>query len=291
VYIPLPTGIRKSWAIRAAEAGKHVLAEKPAGVSAQDVQEILDTCRRNNVQFMDGVMYVHSRRMDRMRDVLNDGKTIGEMTRITCQFCDGEAGCEAFTKNIRANSQLEPFGCLGDLGWYTIRFILWAMNWELPTRASGHTLTEYRSPGDVAAVPTDFSGELYFANGVSASFFCSFFAQIQQWANIAGTKGSLHLSDFVLPRHGNEVVFETSSPIFTIEGSDFIMKDDVRRHVVVEHSNSHEDAQETNMFRRFAESAMSGQPDHSWGEMTLKTQQVLDACFQSAQAGGGILEV
>ena len=45
VYVPLPTGIRKAWLIRAVEAGKHVLSEKPVAATAGDVLEILAACR------------------------------------------------------------------------------------------------------------------------------------------------------------------------------------------------------------------------------------------------------
>src|SRR5215470_1007113 len=58
VYIPLPTGLRKEWVLRAAAAGKHVLCEKPCGLNAADVREMTEACRKNNVQFMDGVMYM-----------------------------------------------------------------------------------------------------------------------------------------------------------------------------------------------------------------------------------------
>ena len=44
VYIPLPTGLRKEWVIRAAEAGKHVLVEKPVGVTADDVRDMISAC-------------------------------------------------------------------------------------------------------------------------------------------------------------------------------------------------------------------------------------------------------
>src|SRR5512141_1437458 len=47
VYIPLPTGVRKEWVVAAADAGKHVLVEKPVGVSADDVREMLAACDRN----------------------------------------------------------------------------------------------------------------------------------------------------------------------------------------------------------------------------------------------------
>ena len=89
VYIPLPTGVRKPWAIRAAEAGKHVLVEKPVGATSQDVREILAACRQSGVQFMDGVMFMHSRRMESMRKILADGHSIGPLKRITSQFTFG----------------------------------------------------------------------------------------------------------------------------------------------------------------------------------------------------------
>src|SRR5579862_9511558 len=70
VYIPLPTGVRKEWVLRAAAAGKHVLSEKPCGVSAADVKEMMDACQKQRVQFMDGVMFMHSARLGLMRRVL-----------------------------------------------------------------------------------------------------------------------------------------------------------------------------------------------------------------------------
>src|SRR5437762_996579 len=51
VYIPLPSGIRKEWVIRAAEAGKHILCEKPCAITAPDLRTMLDACRKNRVQF------------------------------------------------------------------------------------------------------------------------------------------------------------------------------------------------------------------------------------------------
>ncbi len=86
VYIPLPTGLRKQWVLRAAKAGKHVLCEKPCGLNLNDVQEMVDTCRQNKVQFMDGVMYMHNPRLQRIREVLQDGKNIGRIKRITSLF-------------------------------------------------------------------------------------------------------------------------------------------------------------------------------------------------------------
>src|SRR3954470_24517708 len=60
VYIPLPSGLRKEWSVRVAQAGKHGLCEKPCAASVGEVREMIDACRANNVQFMDGVMFMHN---------------------------------------------------------------------------------------------------------------------------------------------------------------------------------------------------------------------------------------
>ncbi len=84
VYIPLPTGLRKEWVIRAAQAGKHVLVEKPVGCHAAEVEEIIAACEQHRVQFMDGVMFMHGRRLQRMRDVLD--LKVGNIRHIASQF-------------------------------------------------------------------------------------------------------------------------------------------------------------------------------------------------------------
>ncbi len=290
VYIPLPTVVRKRWAIRAAEAGKHVLSEKPVGATAADVREILDACRASGVQFMDGVMFMHSRRLDAMRRAIDDGASVGPLKRIVSHFTFG-AGDAFFAHDIRTRSDLEPLGCLGDLGWYNICFTLWAMKWELPVRVCGHMLAEHRRADSPAPVPIDFSAELFFDGGVSASFYCSFVAEIQQWASIGGTRGSLLVRDFVLPHFGSEMAFEVSHPAFNVQGCDFNMEDHTQRLAVREYSNAAPGAQESNMFAQFAALALSGKPDPFWGDIALKNQQVLDACLESARAGGRMVEL
>src|SRR6185436_10149267 len=211
VYIPLPTALRKTWVLRAAAAGKHVLCEKPCASSAADLREMLEACQRHRVQFMDGVMFMHSTRLPQLRSVLDDPANFGAIKRITSVFnFPGDA--DFFANNIRVHSGLEPFGCLGDLGWYCLRLALWATGWQLPRRVSGRILAEGAARTSPAPVPTEFSGELLFDNGVSAAFHCSFLTAHEQWAMISGTKGYVQVPDFVLPFYGNEVAFELNGP-------------------------------------------------------------------------------
>ena len=295
VYIPLPTGMRKEWVIKAANAGKHVLCEKPCAANFDQLQEMIEACQTNNVQFMDGVMYMHSDRMIAMRAAMEDTGTVGAIKRITSQF-SFNAPPEFKESNIRTHSDMEPHGCLGDLGWYTIRFSLWVMNYAKPLKVRGTILDEHKRDDSPDAVPMEFSGDILFEDGVSASFYNSFQTQHQQWANVSGTNGFLHTFDFVLPYKNVEdedpqLKFYLSNSEFKETGCDFEMKNFTREVSLSEGSHSTDNSQETRLFRKFGELAMSGTPDNFWPEASLKTQKILDLCFQSARNGGGWIEV
>lgn len=279
VYIPLPTGIRKEWVLRAAEAGKHVLVEKPVGTSAADVEEILTACERRGVQFMDGVMFMHGRRLARMRHVVD--AQVAPIRHIASQF-SFLAGEDFAQANIRAHGRLEPLGCLGDLGWYCLRFILWAMGEQAPARATGRIHAETRTAADVPPVPLAFSGTLEFPSGTSASFYCSFTAAHSQWAVVSGEKGLLQLSDFVLPFAGRQTRFSLTQSHFEVENCRADMHGGRSDEAVDEPSNNAPGSQESALFADFSALVLSGRRDPSWGRTSLLTQQVLDACLQSA---------
>lgn len=290
VYLPLPTGIRKEWVIEAARQGKHVLCEKPCAISSDDLRVMLAACRENRVQFMDGVMFMHSQRLPLLRQTLDDGCSIDSIRRITSQFSFFSSD-DFLATNIRTSNVLEPLGCLGDLGWYNIRFSLWVMNEQLPHRVADRVLA-WHNPGAGREVPMEFSGEMFFATGESASFFCSFRAGNQQWANVSGTHGYLHVSDFVVPFYGNEASFETNAPVDRVRSCcDFSMESYPHRFAVHEYSNGRANAQETNMFRTFAQIVTSGQLQPRWEEQALATQQILDALLCSARQDGRVVVI
>ncbi len=290
VYIPLPTGLRKEWVIKAAIAGKHIICEKPCAASMAELTEMLDVCRQQRVQFMDGVMFMHSQRLNALRDTFNDAEQFGQMRRIHSSF-SFLADDNFFASNIRANSVLEPYGCLGDLGWYCIRFALWARNEQLPRRVTGRILSEITPPGSPAAVPTEFSGELFFDDEVSCGFYCSFRAHDEQWITVSGTKGYVRIADFVLPFFGNEIGFDLNNAKFNVAGCDFNMEERRRRLTIPEYSNSHPTSQETNLFRDFAKQIALGKKNEIWPTLAFKTQQVMTACCESARAGSKTVEL
>lgn len=285
VYVPLPTGLRTEWVVKAANAGKHVMVEKPCGVTLSDVQQMVAACEANNVQFMDGVMFMHSARLPEIRKVLDDGESVGEIRRIATQFsfCGDD---EFLNENIRTASGLEPAGCLGDLGWYTIRATLWALNYEMPTEVRGRILTGAQRSDSPDIVPLEFQGEMHFDSGVSATFYNSFRGNNQQWINVSGSKGYVQWDDFVLPFFGPTTEFKVCNHEFAVDGCRFNMEQRQKVVSLPEYSNNAAGSQEANLFGNFSQLVLDGKVDSHWPEISLKTQAVLDAAFESARNDG-----
>ena len=284
VYIPLPTGLRHQWVIKAAENGKHVMCEKPCAKDVKELQEMIDACSANGVQFMDGIMYMHAKRLQEIKKAIKSPDGIGKLKRIAMQFsfCSDDEFKEG---NIRTNSDLEPHGCLGDLGWYTIRMALEIMDYQMPQTVSANLIEKLQRPDSPQPVPMEIECRLKFQNDVTATFYNSFITGHQQWAHISGTEGHVYVADFVLPYAGDHATFLLAKPDFSMEGCDFAMVQNRTDFKIEEAGNSAPNAQETNLYRKFADLVAGGKPDAFWPEASMKTQIILDACMQSAFSG------
>lgn len=288
VYVPIPTGLRKDWVIAAAKAGKHVLCEKPAGVNLEEVEEMLAACEAANVQFMDGVMFDHSQRLAAIRQSLEGGEVVGKLRRISTHF--SFAGDADFQQsNIRTDSVLEPHGCLGDLGWYCIRFTLWAAGMQMPTALSARTITPLQGKDSPGEVPGEMSAEMQFENGLSAAMFCSFMTSNQQTALLSGDAGYISVDDFVLPFYDAEASWFQHSHVLDIDNCRWNFQRRTERHAVAEYPGGEPNSQEVAMVRKLADCVISGKRDPLHTELTLKTQRILDACRRSDAAGGAMV--
>ena len=144
------------------------MCEKPVAINAEDAAEMIAACQASGVGFVDGVMFDHSARLPMVAQQINEEKALGRVRRIQSHF--SFCGDDAFYDNdIRTRFDLEPHGCLGDLGWYCIRLTLRLMNGVLPVSVSGHRLASV----DDNRVPIEFRGEMQFED-VSSGFFSSF---------------------------------------------------------------------------------------------------------------------
>jgi predicted dehydrogenase len=288
VYIPLPTALRKEWVLKAARAGKHVLVEKPVGCDAADVAEIIATCEQHGVQFMDGVMFMHGQRLQQLRQVMDED--VGAPRHIATQF-SFKADAQFQQENIRAQSALEPLGCLGDLGWYCLRFSLWAMKEEAPIEVTGRIHAQTQALAGGSPVPLAFSGTLTFADAASASFYCCFTAAHAQWAIVSGENAVLQVDDFVLPFSGHEAKYRLTKSNFIVDGCRADMHSGQDQRTSSEPSNNAPSSQECRLFETFSNWVLSGKLDPQWPKLSLLTQRVLDACLQSAHQGSKPIQV
>ena len=276
VYVPLPTGLRKEFVVRAAQHGKHVLCEKPCAANSAELELVLAACKKYKVQFMDGVMFMHNPRLEKIRTVLADGQSLGQIQRLSSLFSFYQ-GEDFFRNNIRVDATLEPAGCLGDLGWYSIRFFLWTLNWQLP-----HTVTAKILAQSASGAPTEFFAELLFADGISAEFYCSFLTARQQWVAVGGRNGWLRLPDFVHPRNTYESAFD-------LNGAEVRTESDVKCPPGADPGGfGHATAQDTRMWRNFANQIFSGTHNENWPMWARQTQKVLDACLEAARSNSPV---
>jgi predicted dehydrogenase len=230
-------------------------------------------------------MFSHSKRLDALRARIDAPDGIGRLRRITSHFTF--SGDAAFQRgNIRVNSELEPAGCLGDLGWYNLRLILWVMGFRAPESVVAHTLTPLRGDSSPAAVPGEFSAELFFPGGVTASMYCSFLTENLQVSVIAGDRGYITLDDFVLPFFGAELDWHESQHFLEIDNCRWNMRRHTRRGAVTEYAGGEPDAQEVRMIVAMNRLVLDGVLDPHWPKIAMLTQRVMDACRASADADG-----
>ncbi|KAJ6736023.1 hypothetical protein OIU85_018248 [Salix viminalis] len=285
VYVPLPTSLHVKWACFIAQKKKHILLEKPVALKVAEFDKIVEVCEANGVQIMDGTMWIHNPRTHKMKEFLNDKERFGELK--TMHSCFTFAGDEDFLKNdIRVKPDLDAHGALGDAGWYGIRSILWAVDYELPktvTALPGAVLNE-------AGVILSCGASLQWEDGKVATFHCSFLAHLTMDITAIGAAGTLHVNDFIIP-HG-----EKESSFTTVSKSGF--NDLVTGWAAVpsQHTVMTDLPQEACMVTEFARlvgniKANGAKPDPKWPRISRKTQLILDAVTTSIAQGSKPVEL
>jgi predicted dehydrogenase len=216
VYIPLPNSLHVEWAIRCLEHGKHVLCEKPIGLSSAEAQRLLDVSKQYpQLKIMEAFMYRFHPQWQQAKRWAGDG-TIGELKTIQAFF----SYYNADPKNIRNRPDVGGGGML-DIGCYCIsqsRFIFG----KEPVMAAG--IVEY---DPVLKTDRMASGMLDFTTGI-ASFTCSTQVMPYQRVNIIGTTGRIEIDiPFNAPLDK-----PTRSWLHTKEGSKEIVYDTANQYTL-----------------------------------------------------------
>ncbi|WP_416149832.1 Gfo/Idh/MocA family protein [Salipaludibacillus sp. HK11] len=181
VYIPLPNALHKKWVIEAAKYKKHVLVEKPAGVTSDEVLEMGGAAKQNSVIWMEAFMYQFHPQHQYVKKLMQDG-SIGDVKRIRAHF---SYPMDLSSDNIRLKGDLGG-GSLYDVGCYCVHASRFLLEEEpLKVFSTARKLDETN-------VDLSTSGILTFANA-DAVFDCSFQESGTNRYEVIGTKGRIEV--------------------------------------------------------------------------------------------------
>uniref|UniRef100_A0A8C2LQ38 Trans-1,2-dihydrobenzene-1,2-diol dehydrogenase n=1 Tax=Cricetulus griseus TaxID=10029 RepID=A0A8C2LQ38_CRIGR len=175
-YIATQHPQHKSAVLLCLAAGKAVLCEKPMGVNAAEVREMVAEARSRDVFLMEGIWSRFFPAMEALREVLAQG-TIGDV-----QVARAEMGMN-ITILPRATDWRQAGGCLLDLGIYCIQFLSMVFGALKPEKIS--------AMGNIheTGVDSTVSVLLQYPGGLHGSFTCSITSNIPNTAYVTGTKG------------------------------------------------------------------------------------------------------
>jgi xylose dehydrogenase (NAD/NADP) len=200
VYISLPNNLHREWSIKALEAGKHVICEKPFSKRPEDVEAAFDAAERAGRLLTEAFMYRHNPQTARLVELVRSG-AIGELRVIRSAFSYSLYD----TDNIRLRTDVEG-GSLMDVGCYCVS----------GSRLLGGEPESVFGRAYIGPSGTDwvFTGAMSFAGDVHALFDCGTCLPERDELEAIGTEGSLFLDD---PWHAYEPVIEVRRPDGSVE--------------------------------------------------------------------------
>jgi len=259
VYIPLPNNLHVEWAIKAMQSGKHVLCEKPIGVSAVEASKLLLEVRKYpQLKVMEAFMYRFHPQWQKVKSLIEEG-VIGEVKTIHSFF----SYFNIDPQNIR-NKMDVAGGALMDIGCYCVSFPRFLFN-EEPTRVVSSI---NRDP----VMKTDrlTSAILDFKNGKTSTFTCSTQLMPYQRVHVFGDNGHIEIEIPVnAPKDAPSRVWvrtKTSSEEIVIEAVD----------------------QYTIQAELFAKAILEESPVPTDLLDAVNNMKVIDAIFESAERNGWI---
>jgi D-xylose 1-dehydrogenase (NADP+, D-xylono-1,5-lactone-forming) len=197
IYNPLPNSMHVEWSIRALEAGKHVLCEKPLSRRPEDVERLFDVAQREGCLVAEAFMWRHHPQVARTRELLAAGE-IGELRVIRAAFAHRALD----PRDIRLQAELDGGGLM-DVGCYCVGGARTLAGAE-PEFVQAFSITARPGGVDVAMVAI-----LRFPGDVLAHVDCGVGYQGGGQLEAVGTEGSVFLDD---PWHGVDPVIELRRP-------------------------------------------------------------------------------
>jgi D-xylose 1-dehydrogenase (NADP+, D-xylono-1,5-lactone-forming) len=193
IYNPLPNALHVEWSIKALEAGKHVLCEKPMSRHPEEVERAFDVAEREGRVLEEAFMWRHHPQLARARELIAAGD-VGELRVIRAAFAFNAGNPD----DIRLQADLEGGGLM-DVGCYCVS--------GCRALASAEPVRGYAEyvPGGNGGVDVALAATLRFPGDVVAHFDCGLSYVGGGQLEAVGSEGSIFLAD---PWHGREAIIE-----------------------------------------------------------------------------------
>ncbi len=183
VYIPLPNGMHKEWSIRAMEAGKHVLCEKPLGANLAEVEEMFAVAGRTGRTLVEGFMYLTHPAVRRAIEAARSG-AIGELRVVRSSF----TFCRGVSREDARYDPAQAGGGLMDVGCYPVSLMRALAGWE-PTEVRAWAHIHETGVDDYAV------GMLRFGDTLLGTFTCGMTVFSDRGTYLGGSEGEMYLPD------------------------------------------------------------------------------------------------
>ena len=257
IYIPLPNSLHREWTIRAAQAGKHILCEKPLALNADECLEMDAAARQHGVTLMEAFMYRFHPRTQKALEMVRAG-AVGELRMIHSAFTFRLTRPD----NIRWSAELGG-GSLMDVGCYCV---------NISRSAAGKEpeVVQAAARWSSSGVDEQMAGTLQFAGGLLAQFDSALTMERREAYELIGTDGFLAVETAFLPGKDpvaiEEVHGRRQQESHMVDGAD-------EYQLMVEH---------------FSEAVLNRTALVFSPEESVRNMRVLDALAEAARTGGTI---
>ncbi len=253
IYISLPNRLHAEWTIKACQAGKHVLCEKPLALSVEEVDAIEKAAKKAGVVVEEAFMYRHHPLTLKVKEMLDQG-AVGRIRMIRGVFTF------VLAESKRGRLIPEGGGSLWDVGVYPVNYIRTMLN-AMPEEVFCWQVT------GPTRVDLNFSGEMRFPGDILAQFQSGFNAREYTSMEIMGEKGNLFISNPFSPEIDEEIIHVVN-----------------QREVIKEKGMDSYLGELDNM----AECILKGLPPLVTLEDSRKNTKVILSCIESARTGKSI---
>ncbi len=256
VYNPLPNALHAEWTEKAADAGLHVLCEKPLAVDAAEARRLDEYCDEREVTLMEAFMYRYHPRTERVAEIVRD--ELGDVRSVKASF--------QFPMDDPENVRLDPDlagGSLMDVGCYAVSAARLLLGEPDRAYATTHDAGDY-------GVDTKLAGVLEYDGGATAEVSCGFETDDAQWYRVEAEDGWLEAREAFVPRDDAGVEIE-----YEVDG----------RHAVERFDPTDQYRLEVEHFAACVESGESPRTD---ADEAVRNMAAIDALYESAERGESV---